>query len=122
MAYDVKNNMLPMVNAQPRTPGPNDMLGALSRGDSFVSVLSDEHLSSTVSDGGSGTSVEPTNIMPGQEDGLGIANLDDGSKSDSEELRCKKCGGENFSVVKSQPGRSSNGMGLKCRRCGEQVS
>lgn len=118
MAYDVKNSFLPMVNSQPRTPGPG-MLGALGRTESAVSELSDERSTRSVS----------TTTTPGEErnrgigdqgvnGGLGISGVN-GTASDGEgeDLKCKRCGGENFYMV-----RHGVEKRLKCRRCGEEVA
>lgn len=112
MAYDVQHSLIPMAHIEPRTPAPGLLGKTLSRGDSFVSTLSNERASS-ISD--------VSTPMEKRIAGLGINEADDDNKSESEELKCKKCGSESFSMVKSLPGRPLGEMELKCRRCGELV-
>ena len=113
MAYDVKNSLLPMAQAQPRTPGLSARPGELGRQESFVSTLSSEQ--------GSTVSATPYEEQ-GSTAGLGINGAGglDGNRSEGEELRCKKCGSESFFMVKKGGGHghASGATGLKCRRCG----
>lgn len=109
MAYDVKHSLMPMAQAQPRTPGPS----ALAREESYVSTLSSEQPSSA--------SVTPYDER-GRSAGLDIngVGVSDGERTEGEELRCKKCGSESFFMAKKSV--SAHGAtSLKCRRCGEIV-
>ncbi|KAK5955808.1 hypothetical protein OHC33_003449 [Knufia fluminis] len=113
MAYDMKHSLMPMAQAQPRTPGPNVQPNGLRREESYVSSLSSEQPSTAPA-----TPYEER----GGSAGLGIngAGVSDGDKSEAEELKCKKCGSESFFRVKKSG--TQRGSVLKCRRCGEVVS
>lgn len=140
MAYDVQSNFLPMIHAQPRTPGPGMMRPDLpSREESFVSVLSDEASSfrpsaavTPLEGPGTGTgsgSLESGNgsIRSENVDGIGSGNgivrIDgDGlGDDDAEELKCRKCGSEKFVMIRGG-GSGGRTNGLKCRTCGSEVT
>lgn len=104
MAYDVKHNILPMIQAQPRTPGPN----VLNREPSYVSVLSSERSSNASYENNGKTGL-----------GINSAGVGDDRKSEAEELKCKRCGNETFAMARHVG--SSKGTGLKCRNCGQIV-
>lgn len=110
MAYDVKHSLVPMAQAQPRTPGPNVRPGDLGREMSFMSTLSSE--------GASTNSPSPLDERRGSA-GLGInhANVNEGDKSETEELKCRRCGNEKFAMVR-HVGGNHGPTGLKCRNCG----
>lgn len=109
MAWDIKTTMMPMANAQPRTPGPAMMPNrdAMSREVSFVSQLSSE-IASTAS---------ATPLEEGDET-HGASALGP-KKEEEEDLKCKRCGNESFMMVKREGGVS--GQALRCRRCGQEV-
>jgi len=113
MAYDVSHSLMPMTQAQPRSPGPSSRPNGFEREESFVSTLSSGQPSTTFA-------------TPSDErrdsSGLGIngAGVSDGERSEGEELRCKRCGSESFLMVK-RSGSTHGATGLKCRRCGELV-
>lgn len=121
-AWDVKKNFLPMLARQPRTPGAA-LANPLSRGNSFTSQLSDERseLSAASAGGGNGNNRGSNRV-----DGL----VDRGRiEATEEELKCRKCGNESFTMTRSSANGSTNtntaaGMGrtiLRCRRCHEAV-
>lgn len=116
MAWDVKHNMLPMVNGQPRSPGPAVTPGSdgLYRLESTVSVLSDERSSRGPST--ATTPLEERTNSVGGNSGLGITGAAN-PQAEGEELKCKRCGSESFFMV-----RNSVGTSLKCRRCGEAAT
>lgn len=116
MAWDVKHNMLPMINGQPRTPGPGMTPGSdgLYRLESAVSMLSDERSSRGPS--AATTPLEERANSVGGQSGQGGASAER-QQNDGEELKCKKCGSESFFMVRHNVGTS-----LKCRRCGEEVT
>ncbi|KAK5079060.1 hypothetical protein LTR64_002519 [Lithohypha guttulata] len=118
MAYDVQHNFLPMVTAQPRTPGPalSPGAGELERLESAVSMLSDER-GSRDSVSNTTTPTEERSESHGGPGGLGITGINNVANSEGEELKCKRCGSESFLMV-----RHTIGTSLKCRRCGEEVS
>lgn len=101
--------------------------GGLSRDESFVSTLSDEVNSSRggsvvvtpLEEGGSGS-------VSGQGASTQSENGDGDGDGEVEELKCRKCGGEKFVMVKRGSvgvgGGGSKGGGLKCRACGWEVS
>lgn len=110
MAYDVKNTMIPMAQAQPRTPGVTLRPDPLAREQSFVSTLSSER----------GSSVSATPSEREQRAGLGSngGGASDNEKSDGEELKCKRCGNETFAMVR----RGGSAHRLRCRKCGDIVA
>lgn len=126
MAYDIKSNFLPMVHAQPRTPGPSGLRpDGPSRGESFVSTLSDERSSP-----GASLAVTPLEEGPGSYGGsLSGRSENEGRSGDgdregegeTEELKCRKCGSEKFVMIRGG-GTSRKTNGLKCRTCGSEVT
>lgn len=119
-AFDIKNTFLPMANAAPRSPGLSPMRPSnMSREESFASKLSDER--SSLGTSAAVTPLESRSVTHEGDSGRGNSMQSD---NDSEELKCKKCGGEKFVVVRGGGGGAVGGKSssLKCRTCGTLVS
>lgn len=122
MAYDVKSNLIPMIQQPPRTPGPSMMRpDGLSRDQSFISVLSDERSSRGDSQGE--TPLEESNPRYTTDSARGSVSAtgqSTQSENEDEELKCRKCGSEKFVVIRSGVGGTTSGF--KCRTCGLELS
>jgi ribosomal protein S27AE len=133
-AWNVKRTLMPMMQAQPRTPGLVGPDGnPLSRQNSIISQLSSEILSSenenergansrSVSTTGSRRgSVKPDpNIEPST---TGASGADEGKEkkkskskrrdSEADDLKCRNCNGTSFRATMADTGQR-----LRCKKCG----
>ena len=135
MAWNVKNSLVPMMQAQPRTPG---VLGSdgnpMSRQNSIVSQLSSEVMSSEAnSRDASQTREEFAQETTGgdlrrrslersreRREGEGKSKRESKSKEkgqgDNDDLRCGSCGSGTFKATMQESTQR-----LRCKRCGTVV-
>ena len=120
MAWDIKNNMLPMAAAIPRSPG---LLGPdgnpLSRSHSYVSQLSSEVTNSdgNASRGGSmGDDERRSSVAQGSGKLKKSSRQRQPSASSDSDLKCKSCGNTSFRATMTE-----NGQSFRCKKCGTAV-
>ncbi|ETN45232.1 uncharacterized protein HMPREF1541_10109 [Cyphellophora europaea CBS 101466] len=103
LAWNVEQNIVPMANRTPRTPG---LLGPgsnpMSRTNSMISELSSELMSSE------GSQREAVSRRPSKVDS---------AKSDAEDdLKCSRCGNTTFRATMGDTGHR-----LRCKKCGTML-
>lgn len=115
-AWDMRQTMLPMIDATPRTPGLRPpMNNRLSRAESIVSQLSSDLETPPNEEAYETASGEIKIQRPLHGRKASIATS--GTEGDEEELRCKNCRSDKFRIVKV----SGGGRGLKCKNCDTAV-